>query len=69
VLVILIVEGPNSTDIQIQKDPFVFVCDRQQETLFDDVMRLEADENYPSFKLTSDSNIFSTHIKLIDTRQ
>lgn len=68
VLVVLIVSEPNHTDIEIQKDPFVFICDRQQESLFDEVMRLQADENYPSYKLTSDSNIFSTNIRVRDTR-
>lgn len=68
VLVILIVDGPNNTDIEIQRDPFVFLCDLQQESLFDDVMRIEAEENYPSFKLSSDSSVFSTNIRLKDIR-
>ena len=68
VIVILIVSEPLHTDIEIQKEPFVFLCDRQQESLFDEVMRLEADENYPSYKLTSDSSLFSNNISLKDTR-
>jgi len=68
VLVIQIVSEPRSTDLVIQSEPFPFVCDRQQESLFDHTMRLEADPNYPAFKLISDSNIFSTNIRLRDIR-
>ncbi|WP_307588861.1 iron-sulfur cluster biosynthesis family protein [Paenibacillus wynnii] len=68
VIVILIVSEPLHTDIEIQKEPFVFLCDRQQESLFDEVMRLEADESYPSYKLTSDSSLFSNNIRIKDTR-
>lgn len=68
VLVIQIVNQPNPTDIEIQNEPFVFLCDRQQESLFDPVMRLEADEHYPSFKLTSDSGLFGSNIRIKDIR-
>ncbi|WP_338049218.1 iron-sulfur cluster biosynthesis family protein [Paenibacillus wynnii] len=67
-IVILIVSEPLHTDIEIQQEPFVFLCDRQQESLFDEIMRLEADENYPSYKLTSDSSLFSNNIRIKDTR-
>lgn len=68
VLVLLIVSQPNATDIVFQHEPFVFLCDRQQESLFDEVMRLEADEQYPSYKLTSDSTLFGSNIRVRDTR-
>jgi len=67
-IVIQIINEPLSTDLEIDSQPFAFVCDRQQESIFDEVMRLGADENYPSYKLTSDSNTFGTNIKLIDKR-
>lgn len=67
-LVIRIVKEPNATDIVFQKEPFVFICDRQQESLFDEVMKLEADEGYPSYKLTSDSTLFGSNIRVKDTR-
>lgn len=67
-LVILIVTAANSTDIEIQREPFVFLCDAQQESLFDDTMRLEADHNYPAFKLISDSGLFGSNIKIRDIR-
>ncbi len=69
VLVIQIITEPNATDIVFQQEPFTFLCDRQQESLFDEVMRLEAEENYPSYKLTSDSTLFGSNIRVRDTRQ
>ncbi|WP_379147127.1 iron-sulfur cluster biosynthesis family protein [Paenibacillus sp. sgz500992] len=69
VLVLLIVNEPNTTDIVFQQQPFVFLCDRQQESLFDEVMTLEADELYPSYKLTSDSTLFGSNIRVRDARQ
>ncbi|WP_019911105.1 iron-sulfur cluster biosynthesis family protein [Paenibacillus sp. HW567] len=68
VLVIQIVSEPNNTDIVIQREPFTFLCDRQQESLFDERMRLEADEHYPSFKLSSDSSLFSNNVRIQDLR-
>ncbi|UQZ36668.1 hypothetical protein C2I18_25915 [Paenibacillus sp. PK3_47] len=67
-LVIMIVKEPNATDIVFQQEPFVFLCDRQQESLFDEVMKLEADEGYPSYKLTSDSTLFGSNIRVKDAR-
>ncbi|MNI67807.1 hypothetical protein D3C73_1234600 [compost metagenome] len=68
-MVIQIVSGPNATDIVFQHEPFTFLCDRQQEQQFDQVMRLEGDENYPSYKLTSDSTLFGSNIRVTDTRK
>lgn len=68
VIVIQIISEPNATDIEVQKKPFSFFVDRQQESLFDEWMRLEADESYPSFKLSSDSSLFGSNIRIKDTR-
>lgn len=68
VIVIQIISKPHATDIEVQKEPFVFFVDRQQESLFDEQMRLEADENYPSFKLSSDSNLLGNNIRVQDIR-
>lgn len=68
VIVIQIINEPHATDIEVQKEPFVFFVDRQQESLFDEQMRLEADENYPSFKLISDSGLLGSNIRLKDIR-
>ncbi|WP_341347568.1 iron-sulfur cluster biosynthesis family protein [Paenibacillus sp. FSL H3-0469] len=68
VLVIQVVSEPSPTDIVFQTEPFTFLCDRQQEVLFDDVMRLEAEAGYPAYKLTSDSTLFGSNIRVQDAR-
>ncbi len=68
VLVILVVDAPNATDIAIQSNSYSFWIDRQQEQQFDSRMRLEADPSYPSFKLSSDAGMFSSNIRIQDRR-
>ncbi|WP_440962260.1 iron-sulfur cluster biosynthesis family protein [Paenibacillus nitricinens] len=68
VIVIQIISEPHHTDIEVQKEPFTFLVDRQQESLFDEQMRLEADENYPSFRLSSDSSLLGSNIRVKDIR-
>ncbi len=68
VLVIQIVDSPNATDIVFQNEPYTFLCDRQQESLFDSSMTLAAEENYPSYKLTSPSGLFSSNLRVKDLR-
>lgn len=68
VLAIRILEQPLETDITVPVGSFSFLIDRAQESLFDDTMRLEADPAYPSFKVSSDSALFSTNVRITDGR-
>ncbi|MEC0133502.1 MULTISPECIES: iron-sulfur cluster biosynthesis family protein [Paenibacillus] len=68
VIVIQIISEPYATDIEVQKEPFIFFVDRQQESLFDEQMRLEADANYPTFKLSSDASLLGNNIRVKDIR-
>ncbi|WP_151734052.1 iron-sulfur cluster biosynthesis family protein [Paenibacillus tengchongensis] len=68
-LVIRIVDEPSPTDIRFQEEPFVFLCDRQQEQQFDPVLRIEADPGYPSFKVTSDAALYGSNIRIQDKRK
>ncbi|KAA9004215.1 iron-sulfur cluster biosynthesis family protein [Paenibacillus spiritus] len=68
VLVIQIVEEPYPTDIRIQEEPLAFVVDRQQESQFDEEMRLRADPDYPSYSLSSDGTWFGVNIRVKDLR-
>ncbi|KZE72269.1 hypothetical protein AV545_16045 [Paenibacillus jamilae] len=68
VLVILVIDAPNATDIAVQSNSYSFWIDRQQEQQFDSKMRLEADPSYPSFKLSSDAGMFSSNIRIQDRR-
>lgn len=69
VLAIEILEQPLDTDIKVTVETFTFLIDRQQESLFDNVLKLEADRAYPSFKVTSDSALYSTNVRIKDVRQ
>ncbi|GIO28917.1 MULTISPECIES: iron-sulfur cluster biosynthesis family protein [Paenibacillus] len=68
VLAIEIIEQPLETDIKITVKTFTFLVDKQQESLFDKVLKLEADRAYPSFKVTSDSALYSTNVRIKDVR-
>lgn len=69
VLVIQLLSEPYRTDLPVQAEPFTFYVDARQEAQFDETMRLEADLQYPSFKLSSDSGVFGSNIKLKDIRK
>lgn len=68
VLAIHILEQPLSTDIEVPVGPFTFLIDRQQEGQFDPELKLEADRNYPSYKVTSDAALYSTNVRVKDVR-
>lgn len=69
VLVLLLISEPYDTDVSLESEEFTFVLDNRQSHQFDEAMRLVADPNYPSFKLLSDSGVFSSNIRLRDTRE
>ncbi|WP_226001436.1 iron-sulfur cluster biosynthesis family protein [Paenibacillus sp. BJ-4] len=68
VIVIQVITTANATDRIVQSEPYSFWVDRQQEQQFDSRMKLEADPNYPSFKLISDAGILSGNIRIQDVR-
>lgn len=68
VIVIQVTTTANATDREVQSEPYSFWVDQQQEQQFDSRMRLEADPNYPSFRLISDAGTLSTNIRIQDVR-
>ncbi|GGH19689.1 iron-sulfur cluster biosynthesis family protein [Paenibacillus segetis] len=68
VIVILIVDKPNPLDVEITTNLSPFLVDPKQQHNLDEFMRLEAEENYPAFKLSSDSSLFSSNIRIRDVR-
>ncbi|WP_136605510.1 iron-sulfur cluster biosynthesis family protein [Paenibacillus dokdonensis] len=68
VLAIEILERPLDTDVKVPVNKFTFLVDKQQESLFDKALKLEADRTYPSFKVTSDSALYSTNVRIQDGR-
>lgn len=70
-------DGVNTLLIQSQKGQFdlpidagdlSFVVDQQHQIFYEDTMWLDAEQNYPAFKLSSKSSIYSTNIQLRDMR-
>lgn len=70
VIVILITDKPAQFDIEIETNLTLapFLVDPKQQHNLDETMRLEAEENYPAFKLSSDSSLFSSNIRIRDVR-
>ncbi|MCQ4087683.1 iron-sulfur cluster biosynthesis family protein [Saccharibacillus sp. JS10] len=69
VVTLQIADQPWETDVRVESDQFEVWTDRQQEQQFDPVMKLEAEQNYPSFKLSSDGAVFSRNLRVTDMRQ
>lgn len=68
VIVIMVITAADATDREVQSEPYSFWVDRQQEQQFDSRMRLEADPDYPSFRLISDAGILSGNVRIQDVR-
>ncbi|GJM77596.1 iron-sulfur cluster biosynthesis family protein [Paenibacillus sp.] len=63
-----LISEPLPTDIAFESGGFTFLVDRQQEILFDEVMRLLAHDHFPTFRLSSDSMLYSNNVVLKDKR-
>lgn len=68
VLTIQLLDTPWKTDVVVQELPFKFVIDRQQQQQFDEIMTVEADPGYPSYKITGSTGLFSSNVRLHDLR-
>lgn len=65
-----LVKEPLDTDLPVESedDRFSFLVDREQQQLFDQTLRLHAYENFPTFRLSSDSMLYNDHVVLKDKR-
>ncbi|WP_040951830.1 iron-sulfur cluster biosynthesis family protein [Gorillibacterium massiliense] len=68
IMVVLIVGEPDPTDLPVESDEFTFIVDNRQSHLFDDVLKLEANTDYPDYRLTSDGTFYGSNIRVRDTR-
>jgi uncharacterized protein YqkB len=68
IIVLLLVNERSEFDVDIQTDSVPFIVDPKQQHNLDHIMRLDADKNYPSFKLSSDSSLFGNNIVIRDVR-
>lgn len=68
VLVLQLLDQPHATDLLVEESPFPVFLDRQQESLFDDVMIIEADPEFPVFKVASEGSLFNRNVPMKDLR-
>lgn len=66
--VLLIVDEAAPGDIHIEAGSLPFIVSGQQEIFYEDRMRLDGEERFSSFKLDSDSQIYSKNILVRDLR-
>lgn len=65
---ILLISEPEATDRVIESDAFHFVIDPHQEIYFEDTLRLKGHLTFSSYRLSSDSMLYSDHVILKDRR-
>lgn len=68
ILVLLIVDEPAALDEQIETNLVPFYVDPKQQLNLEQHMKLDTEENYPSFTLSSDSGVLSSNVRVRDTR-
>ncbi|MDR9747447.1 MULTISPECIES: iron-sulfur cluster biosynthesis family protein [Paenibacillus] len=66
--VLLIVNEPDSDDIRIESDSLPFLINKQQQIYFEPCLRLQSENSFPSYRLSSDSMIYGNHVKAHDLR-
>lgn len=66
--VLLIVNRAGDGEVPVETDSLPFIISRQQEIFYEEYLRLDAEEHYSSFKLSSDSQIYGSNILVRDIR-
>lgn len=69
ITVLLIRSQPDTGDIAINAGTLPFLINPQQEIFYEELMLLDVEANYPSFKLSSNSTIYSNNVKTRDIRE
>lgn len=68
IIAILIVDEPEALDVQIETNLVPFYVDPKQQLNLEQHMKLDTEPNYPSFKLSSDSGVLSSNVRVRDAR-
>ncbi|OAB47089.1 iron-sulfur cluster biosynthesis family protein [Paenibacillus antarcticus] len=68
ITVLLITDEPDNGDIEIDAGSLPFIINAQQAIFYEELMILDVERNYPSYKLSSDSTIYSSNVKTRDMR-
>lgn len=69
ITVLLIRSEPDIGDIEIDAGTLPFLINPQQEIFYEELMLLDVEPNYPSYKLSSNSTIYSSNVKTRDIRE
>ncbi|WP_438432820.1 iron-sulfur cluster biosynthesis family protein [Gorillibacterium sp. sgz500922] len=69
VLILQILDEPLDTDLRIQGKLFEMAVDPQQAQRLDEVMRVEAEPGFPTFRISSDSGWYGSNVPVVDARE
>ncbi|UOK62464.1 iron-sulfur cluster biosynthesis family protein [Paenibacillus sp. OVF10] len=68
IAVLLILNEPDSDDVTVEAESLPFVINKQQQIYFEPSLRLQSEHSFPSFRLSSDSMIYGSNVKVHDLR-
>ncbi|MCP1132414.1 iron-sulfur cluster biosynthesis family protein [Paenibacillus polysaccharolyticus] len=68
IAVLLILNERDSDDVPIEAGSLPFVINKEQKIHFEACLRLQSENNFPSFRLSSDSTIYGSNVKVHDLR-
>ncbi|MFD1774335.1 iron-sulfur cluster biosynthesis family protein [Paenibacillus rhizophilus] len=66
--VLLILDKPDTGDLHVEAGDLPVVVGNQHEIFYEEQLKLDADENTSSFKLSSDSQLYGQNILVRDMR-
>ncbi|QWU14496.1 Uncharacterized protein YqkB [Paenibacillus sophorae] len=66
--VLLILDKPDTGDLHVEAGGLPVVVGNQHEIFYEEQLKLDADENTSSFKLSSDSQLYGQNILVRDMR-
>ncbi|NGM81324.1 iron-sulfur cluster biosynthesis family protein [Paenibacillus sp. 7124] len=66
--VLLILDKPDTGDLHVEAGDLPVVVGNQHEIFYEEQLKLDADSNTSSFKLSSDSQLYGQNILVRDTR-
>ncbi|KQY94855.1 hypothetical protein ASD24_04755 [Paenibacillus sp. Root52] len=68
IIVILLIDEPAALDEQIETNLVPFYVDPKQQLNLEQQMKLDTEQNYASFTLSSDAGVLSSNVRVRDIR-
>jgi uncharacterized protein YqkB len=66
--VLLIVNHAGEGEVPVEAGQLPFIISRQQEIFYEEQLKLDAEEHFSSYKLSSNSQIYGSNILVRDVR-